>query len=94
MSAIQNFKRLCVVGAQCIFTAPWCPTPTIRTVTRVQTRKVAFTHPLKPGESWLDYPKAGEIVESVPGLFFLRSDTLRYDFRAAVPLDGEPTAQP
>lgn len=84
MSALQSFKKLCVVGAQCCFTADWCPTPTTRTVTIRQTAKVAFTHPFRAGNSWLDFPKAGEIEEVKPGRFQIKSygdcHLLTYDF--------------
>lgn len=95
MTPLQSFKKLCVVGAQCCFTADWCLTPTTRTVTFVQTRKVAFTHPFRPGAtSWLDFPKAGEIEEVKPGRFQIKvpgyestAGLLTYDFGDTKPLD-------
>ena len=85
MTPLQNFKRCCVVGAQCCFTAPWCPTPTMRTVIIVQTKKVAFTHPFQAKNSWLDLPKSDEISEVRPGRFQISDDgdidhVLTYDF--------------
>ena len=86
MTALQSFKLSCIVGAQCKFKATWCPTETLRTVTIVQTRKVAFTHPTRPStNSWLDFPKAANITEPQPGLFKIESpedpnNILWYDF--------------
>lgn len=77
-------------GARCVFTAPWCKTPTIRKVLEVKSAKASFSHPTKLlayGGSWLDFPKATEIVETVPGRFIIShedtagANVLCYDFR-------------
>lgn len=81
-SALQNFKSNLVVGNRCAFSAAWCKLA-IRTVTTVQTTKVAFTHPFKAGESWLDFPRASEIFETAPNNFsIIKRDNpvLHYDF--------------
>lgn len=50
------------------------------------SNKAAFTHPTKSGDSWLDFPKAGEITQPKPGLFIIEhtdapGNKLAYDFR-------------
>lgn len=89
MTDLQAFKAALVVGAKCVFRAAWCPVPTIRTVTIVQTGKAAFTHPKRSGDSWLDFPRASEILQSTPGVFTIYppvgpvGSELTYDFRPA-----------
>lgn len=85
-TTLQEFKSKLTVGARCLFTARWCPTPTIRTVTVAQSKKAAFTHPTKSGDSWLDFPTAAEITQDVPNVFVIRhhdcpDNPLTYDFR-------------
>lgn len=88
MTPLQSFKAACVKGARCVFTANWCPTPTIRTVTIVAGTKVAFTHPTRSGHSYLDWPKATAIQQPLPGLFKIHNEgfanELTYDFRHEV----------
>jgi hypothetical protein len=84
MSPLQRFKSKLIPGAKCVFRADWCPKNTIRTVVTVQSKKVSFTHPTRAGESWLDIPKASEIVEFNLDAFVITfadgSGKLVYDF--------------
>lgn len=84
-TTLQNFKSYLVVGNHCAFNASWCKLA-IRTVTRVQTKKVAFSHPTRiDSDSWLDFPKLSEIFEISPGCFSIVQDydtPLHYDFSA------------
>lgn len=92
MTAIQAFKSKLIAGNVCAFRAPsWCPNLVKRTVITVNNKKVSFTHPTKPGESWLDFPKASEITEYSPFSFVIihsddteRKNPLYYSFDPAV----------
>ena len=85
MPARANFIRACKSRTAVLFTAWWCPEPTHRRVTQARSKDVAFSHPTREGvESWIDYPKASQIVEPEPGLFLVEPGTeyqLTYDFR-------------
>ena len=93
MTTLQDFKSHLVPGAKCTFTAKWCPTPTIRTVTRVKGGVVALSHPFKTNsDSGLTMPKATEVSQPAPGCLVIRftdmiDQALTYDFRnvATVP---------
>lgn len=84
-TTLQNFKSYLVVGNRCAFSASWCKLA-IRTVTRVQRKQVAFSHPTRiDSDSWLDFPKPSEIFETAPGNFSIMNPygpTLFYDFSA------------
>jgi hypothetical protein len=88
MSVLQNFKKACLPGKTVIFTAFWCPTPTVRTVKLARSRDCAFTGVKNPGNlSYLTWPKASEISEPKPNCFHIaltegRStpEVLVYDF--------------
>lgn len=87
--SLANFKRHLSVGKKVLFKGFWCPNPTIRTITKVQTNAVAFSsikHPEK--DSWLQFPKADGIIELSPGYFEIPDEfdetgrhSLFYDFR-------------
>ena len=82
---LQRFKSKLIVGARCTFHAKWCPNPTIRTIVEVQTKQVCFSHPTRPDAkgSWLNMPKASEIVEFAPDNFVVDGGTnnpLYYNF--------------
>lgn len=80
MSARSEFLSLLVVGAKCEFKCDfWCPEWTERTITKRQTKRVAFTHPTKEADSWLELPKASEIRILKPGHFVIGDDDPRYE---------------
>ena len=87
MTTLQDFKARLTLGARCMFTAHWCPTPTLRTITKVQTASVAISHPFKGPwhDSWLTMPKASEVTSPAPGVFVISfadrpHRALTYDF--------------
>jgi hypothetical protein len=86
MSALANFKANLVKGKQCMFTAKWCPVPTLRTIVEVRSKDVGFTHPNpdKKEASWLNFPKKNEVSEPTPNKFIIAfsdvPDDLTYDF--------------
>lgn len=83
-TTLQNFKSYLVVGNRCAFSASWCKLA-IRTVTRVQRKQVAFSHPTRDRDSWLGFPRLSEISETAPGNFSIMDPygrTLVYDFSA------------
>lgn len=90
MTTLQAFKSKFVLGARCAFRAAWCPVATVRTVTDVQRLGAGLTHPTKPGNSFLDWPKAADVTQPEPDLFLvmlpnpgskLFVPVLVYDFR-------------
>ena len=97
LSARASFLALLAPGAVCAFRcAAWCPEWTPRTVIRVRSKDVSFSHPTRtradgsPVESWLNFPKASEVTEPEPGVFVIAYGdskdpryTLEYDFRVS-----------
>ena len=69
-TARQKFLAFATVGTVVDFRCEfWCPEWTPRTVTKRLSAKLAFSHPTKQTDSWLDFPKASEIREESPNTF-------------------------
>jgi len=66
-----------------MFTASWCPKPTLRTVVQQRSRDILFTHPFKDGTSYLTMPKASEVTRDGKKFticFADIQDALTYEF--------------
>lgn len=86
------FIAFCKAGTPATFSAWWCQIPTLRRITELKTNRVGFSHPLKNETSWLDFPKADDIIQPVHGVFVIFSFGTR-DVKHALVYDfnGTPT---